>query len=74
MEIKKEPVSGMTLYLNNVTDKLYLEHGLGCLAIPYTPENLKYAVKAFDVMSQQISQAVATFAQKMAFIEEIMRP
>ena len=72
MEIKREPVSGMTLDLNNVTDKLYLEHGLGYLAIPYTPENLKYAVKAFDVMSQQITQAVATFTQKMAFIEETM--
>lgn len=72
MEIRREPISGMALYTNSMMDKLYFEHGLGRLEIPYTPENLTKAIHAFDVMSQRIARVVAVFIQEIEYLEEVM--
>lgn len=71
MVIRRDPISGMILSTNSTMDKIYFEHGLGRLEIPYTPENLTEAIHAFDVMSQRIARVVAAFLQQIEYLEEV---
>ena len=69
MEIKREPISGMTLYLNNMTNKLYLEHGLGCLAIHFV-EGLDIRTISEQVMQQLFKVLAMHFEFSLQGIEK----
>ena len=68
--IQQEPISGMVLYWDGNTNSLCLKHGPEDISIPYTAKRLVFIIKAFDDMSQQITQAVTEFTQKIPFIKE----